>query len=154
MTFVNFVPFGESDPKRERGQSLVELALMMTLLVLILAGVLDLARAYYSYLALRDAAGEGAYYGSIHPLWKTSTDNADPDNVTYRVRNSAPSGGLISLTGAAVTVTAPSTAAGNYITVTVSTNFQIITPFIGAIVGSQTLPLSARSAAKILSPGP
>ncbi|MBI3360843.1 MAG: pilus assembly protein [Chloroflexi bacterium] len=143
-----------SESKLERGQSLVELALMMTVLVLLLAGVLDLARAYYSYLALRDAAGEGAYYASIHPSWKTSADNPDPDNITYRVKNAAPSGGFVSFTAAAVTVTAPSISAGNYITVTVSTSYRIITAFIGGIVGSQTLPLSATSSAKILSPGP
>ena len=46
-------------PFDQRGQSLTEMAIFITLLMLVLAGVIDLGRAYYSYLSLKDAAACG-----------------------------------------------------------------------------------------------
>ena len=55
------------DKRREQGQSLAEFALVLPIVLLILAGVLDLGRAYFSYVAVTDAAAEGAAYASLHP---------------------------------------------------------------------------------------
>lgn len=143
----------------ERGQSLVEMALMMTAILLLLSGVLDLGRAYFSYLALQDAAGEGAYYGSVYPdRWCSSGCphvSADPHNIEYRVKYSAPSGGLVDWSTAVVSVSTPggSLSPGQTIQVSVTYNFKLLAPFIGTIVGSQFLPLTATSEARILSPG-
>ena len=65
----------------ERGQSLAEMALMMSFLLILLVGVVDLGRGFFVYLALRDAAQEGALYGSTDP-----TNNAD---IEARVSNSS-----------------------------------------------------------------
>jgi hypothetical protein len=51
----------------EGGQSMVELALMFTILLLLLAGAVDFGRAFFTWLSLRDAAQEGAAYASIAP---------------------------------------------------------------------------------------
>lgn len=53
------------------GQSLVEVALMLPVLILILAGVVDLGRVYYTYVTITNAAREGARAGASNP-----TDNA------------------------------------------------------------------------------
>ena len=53
--------------RKEQGQSLVELALSLTLLLLLLGGAIDLGRMFFTYIALRDAAQEGAIYGSYCP---------------------------------------------------------------------------------------
>ncbi len=52
--------------KPTRGQGLVEFALVLPLLVLIIFGVLDLGRAFYSLIAITNAAREGARYGAYH----------------------------------------------------------------------------------------
>ena len=52
---------------KEHGQSLVELALMFTILLVLVAGAVDFGRAFFTWLSLRDAAQEGAAYGSIAP---------------------------------------------------------------------------------------
>ena len=52
---------------RERGQSLVELAISLTVMLLLLSGAVSFGMALFSYVAIRDAAGEGALYGSIRP---------------------------------------------------------------------------------------
>ena len=62
-----------------RGQSLVELALALPVLLLILLGTLDLGRVFFDYIQLRGAVHEGAAYGARHP-----TDDA---GIVARVRD-------------------------------------------------------------------
>ncbi|MFC1879838.1 TadE/TadG family type IV pilus assembly protein, partial [Chloroflexota bacterium] len=50
------------------GQSLVEFAVALVFLLLLIAGIVDVSRALFTYMALRDAAQEGALYGSTNPL--------------------------------------------------------------------------------------
>ena len=59
----------------EKGQSLVELALVLLLVVTILAGVVDLGRMMFEYQAMRDAAQEGAGYGAIYPNYCAEIEN-------------------------------------------------------------------------------
>ncbi|MFQ6001456.1 MAG: TadE/TadG family type IV pilus assembly protein [Anaerolineae bacterium] len=53
--------------KKEKGQSLVEFAFIIPVLILILMGVFDFGRAFYAYNAISNAAREGARYGTICP---------------------------------------------------------------------------------------
>lgn len=57
----------EHNSQAERGQSLVEFALSLVFLLVLVGGIFDAARALFTYLALRDAAQEGALYGSVYP---------------------------------------------------------------------------------------
>ena len=160
--FVTRLPRGTGGPRpdagtgfaeRDRGQALVEMALMAVIILILLSFLLDIARSYYSFQVLKDAAGEGAYYGSVHPTWIDDDDPCpDPASIAHRVKHAAPSGGLVDLQDADVDVEAPSTTAGSLITVTVTVDFHLVAPFTPALVGSQTLPLTATSSARILSP--
>ena len=51
--------------KTERAQSLVEMAISLIVILTLLAGAVDLGIALFSYVALRDAAQEGALYASV-----------------------------------------------------------------------------------------
>lgn len=53
--------------KLSKGQSLVEFAVIVPLLLLIITGTLQLGRLFYNRVALENAAREGAYYLSYHP---------------------------------------------------------------------------------------
>ena len=53
--------------RTEVGQSLTEFALILVFLLVLLAGVFDVGRAFFAYIIIRDAAQEGAVYGSIAP---------------------------------------------------------------------------------------
>ena len=53
--------------KGVRGQSLAEFAIVASLLILIMLGVFDLGRVFYSYVVITNAAREGAYYGGMQP---------------------------------------------------------------------------------------
>jgi len=151
----------------ERGQGLVEFTLMVVFLTVLLMGIFDLGRAYFSYLALKDAAQEGAYYGSAFPqcvgnrvdqINGFSQACADPNNIPFRVRHSTPTGSLVDMTSAAaqVTVDLPcgnpcvGMQAGQSLTVTVTYQYKLLTPFVGAIANGQVLTLTAKSSAVIV----
>jgi Flp pilus assembly protein TadG len=52
---------------RERGQSLVETAIVFPVLLLLLAAVVDFGRAFDAYIVLTNAAREGARWGAVNP---------------------------------------------------------------------------------------
>lgn len=51
--------------RRERGQSLVETAVVLPILLLLLAAVVDFGRAFDAYIVLTNAAREGARYTTL-----------------------------------------------------------------------------------------
>lgn len=62
-------------PKKPNGQSLIELALIIPLLLLIVFGAIDLARAYYAQVTITNASREGARYAMrVNSLPGTSVD--------------------------------------------------------------------------------
>jgi len=52
--------------RKEKGQGLVELALILPLLLIILLGTIDFGRVFYAYVTITNASREGARYGSLH----------------------------------------------------------------------------------------
>jgi hypothetical protein len=57
--------------KNERAQSLVELAVSLTVMLMLLLGAIEISLALFQYVTIRDAAQEGATYGSINPADET-----------------------------------------------------------------------------------
>ncbi|MBN2548416.1 MAG: pilus assembly protein [Anaerolineales bacterium] len=51
----------------ESGQSMIEFALSLVMLLILLAALVDGSRVLFTYLALRDAAQEGAIFAAIAP---------------------------------------------------------------------------------------
>lgn len=131
---------------RSRGQSLVELAAGLMLMMVLLAGIVDAGRALFAQVALLDAAEEGALYGSLQP--------SDVSGIELRIRDN--SDGPIdfsNLDDIQITVEYPGSACvGHLLRVRVDYQFLVTTPFMGTILGSQTVPLSATSESLILSP--
>jgi len=74
--------------REQRGQSLVEFSLVLVFLIVVLIGVIDFARFFFTYGTIANAAREGARYGIIYPANVHAGHSADPDNITYRTRES------------------------------------------------------------------
>ena len=139
--------------RAERGQSLVELALSLTVILLLLAGAVDFSVAYFSFSAMQDAAQEGALYGSTNP--------GDKAAIISRVRNASTKpvdlsnvdlvGVDVSWSGGAC-VDEHCACQGNEVHVDVTYDYPISMPFIGAIVGAQTIRLKASVTDTILKP--
>jgi hypothetical protein len=60
----------------ERGQSLIEMTLLMPILILLIIGIVDLGRAYSSYIVITNASREGARYASRFPHHWAGIQNA------------------------------------------------------------------------------
>ncbi len=82
--------------RKESGQSLVELAVSIVILLILLAGVVDLGRVAYYYIAMRDTAQEAASYAAIFPhksdeILKRAVAGMngliDPSHVIYRINH-------------------------------------------------------------------
>jgi Flp pilus assembly protein TadG len=112
--------------RKEQGQSIVEFALTLPLLVVMLLGLLDFGRAYFIVVMLNDAAAEGAIYAGAVP--------EDVDGVKLRVTEAA-SDVLIYIDAGNVNVLNSTIAAGASITVSVTYDFAFLTPLIGDLFG-------------------
>jgi Flp pilus assembly protein TadG len=146
--------------KSERGQSLVELAISLPVMVLILLGTVDFGMAIFTYSTLRDAAQEGALYGSFNPSNKSE--------IEIRARNISPRGeedvfsSPVLLTDkklVKVDVKAIGEAcqgftngASNSMQVSVSYNYPFLMPFISQVAGSNTIKLTGVATNIILQP--
>ncbi len=71
--------FSKALVKRWDGQSMVEFALILPLLVLIVAGLFDLGRAFFAYIVISNAAREGARYATLNADYMTGTCEAVKD---------------------------------------------------------------------------
>lgn len=140
--------------RSESGQSMVELAVSVTFLLILVAGAIDLGRMFFTYTALREAAQEGATFATLAPY----------DTVGIEVRARDSSNKPIDLTDvSSVHVNTEFSgdrcsgvhmvdgrAVSNSVTVTVTYDFDLSMPLIGAFIGSQHFPLRASVTGTIL----
>ena len=112
--------------RRERGQAIVEVGLLLPVLLMCTLGVLDFGRALNAWVVMQNAAREGAFFAAKNP-----TDTADVQNVV--LTEAAPL-----LTGAQVSnvvVQGPIKLTGNLVEVTdqviVSYTYTLLTPIPG-----------------------
>ena len=121
---------------RERGQDLVEFALILPILLLILMVILDLGRAVYYYSSMQNSTREGARYGIVH------SEPGDIAAIEAVVRNKAV--GLDPLT-----LQVDITLGDETIQVTATFQFTPVTPIVGALLGSNTVTLRTSSTMRI-----
>lgn len=132
--------------RRQRGQSLIEFAISLTFMITLLAGVVDLGRAYFVFITLRDAAQEGAMYGSIEP-----TDVTGIKNRVVATSDGLLDLGHVSMDKIGVKLLPEGTAvacAGYGIEISVTYDFTLVAPFLGG----RSLPLKAIVTDTILQP--
>ncbi|MCE5258470.1 MAG: pilus assembly protein, partial [Chloroflexi bacterium] len=119
--------------EHNKGASLVEMALMLPILVLILAGVGDLGRAFHDYIVINNASREGARYASHFP-------DADVGIKQTTVNEAVSSG--VAITTSQVAIGGLNSTKGNPITVTVSYPFR---PILTRIIGRSVITMTART---------
>jgi Flp pilus assembly protein TadG len=131
----------------QRGQSMVELAITLVILLMLLLGIFDFGYGFLYYITIKDAAEEGAIYGSLYPSTSCNTQ------LTSRVRNSSssPAINISNPANTQVTITRTGTTSGSNITVRVDHQYHIITPFIASIIGNANLNLRAQITNTILT---
>jgi hypothetical protein len=112
--------------KDERGQALVEMALVMPVLLLLLAGIADLGRLIFSYEQLQMAAQESVRLGGLHK------DDVTISNFAIHYVNM----GDTSKMKVVITPTDTNRHSGDYVTVKLSYPFTFYTPLISQLLPS------------------
>ena len=140
--------------RRTRGQSLVEFALILPLMLVFLAAVLDLGRVFYATVTLHNAAREGAFEAASDPA---SFDAGQPcstatNMVVCRVQLESKDS-AVEIDPADISMTCSQTGcpaqAGSTVTVEVTGEFTLITPLLAAVFGGQTIPMAASATAQL-----
>ncbi len=146
----------------EHGQSLIELALILVFLIIVVAGIVDLGRALFYYVTMRDAAQEGLVYGSIYP--RQCTEIEDSANATM-ANGGIDTGGVKVFLGYInhdITPDVPGTdcrsaaasiaCTGHDIEVVVTADFPLTMPLLGNFIGTQNIKLRTSVQGTILRP--
>jgi Flp pilus assembly protein TadG len=140
----------------ERGQSLVELAISLMVILMLLMGAFEFGVAIFTYTTMRDAAQDGAVFGSINPTDTTGIQNRiiaaasdviviNPGDITisYSDPNNVCEG---------ITAGTGSTSGSHKIIINIVHQHPISTPLVGTMIGSQFITLQAQVTNTILSP--
>jgi Flp pilus assembly protein TadG len=142
--------------KSERGQSLVELGISLLILMYLLSGAVEFGILFFQFVQLRDAAQEGALYGSMNPP-TTATDTTRINAIVTRAKHSSPTSSPIDLINdpkvtVTVTVTDGQYCEGGSLEVLVYYPHKIFMPFIPQLLNRTEIPLNAKVTDTILSP--
>jgi len=127
---------GISKIKKNKGQTLVEMAIVLPVLVALIFGMTDFSRVLSGYLVATEASREGARVAAL------SGDNAA---VETAVRNAAPS---IDVTKLTVTTVPETRTRGDSVTVTVTYNIEIITPLVNTML-TNPLPITSQTIMRV-----
>jgi hypothetical protein len=152
-------------PKSTKGQSLVELAVSLVILLYLLSGAVEFGILFFQYVQLRDAAQEGALYGSTDPTnlqeieRRARAASDKPINLDF-----PPPTGLVTVeifiddvlvrsdggdTGADIDDTA---CEAHALRVEASFEHEIFMPFMPQLIGRTEIPLTASVTDTILTP--
>lgn len=126
--------------KSEKGQAMVEFALVFMLLALIFCGIIDFGRTYNAYLALDHAGREAARAASIgetdvniNIVAKNAARHLDPNDLTITINP----------------VEADGRNRGEYATVTLSYDIVFITPLVGKLFDDNRLTLESETVMRV-----
>jgi Flp pilus assembly protein TadG len=134
------------------GQSLVELAISLVMMIMLLLGAIEISIALFQYVTIRDAAQEAAVYASFNP--------SNTDTIKFHAVQAANDVLVLDAnTNVSVTTTPANTtcegttgANPNSITVTIVYPHVIAFPFVGPMIGTNTINLRAQVTNAILWP--
>lgn len=114
--------------KSEKGQSMVEFALVIPVFILLLFGILDCGRIFNAYLTIDNAAREAARAASI------GKDDSTVQSIAVN------RGSSIHLTASQVAISpGGEKSSGTPVTIKITYPVDFLTPVIGNIVGPLTL---------------
>jgi Flp pilus assembly protein TadG len=135
--------------KSESGQGLVELAFSLIIILILLAGIVDISRTIMTKMQLQDAAEEGVVYAMSFPKYCTQIQYRVLQNLS-KVKNATLGSIVITYTNISTGVSVPCTSAtgdlkGQLIKVSIANSFPVSMPFLGKVVGStRTISVEAK----------
>ena len=125
--------------KREEGQSVVEAALVIPLLILILCGIIDFGWIFSNQLTVNNCSREGVRYAIVN-----STASNLLSAVTAKVKAVSGTGDTSN-----VAVALQFINSNQDITVTVTKTVHVLTPIAGIFVPNQAVTLKSASTMRV-----
>jgi Flp pilus assembly protein TadG len=121
---------------RDGGAAAVEFALVLPILLLLLFGIIDFGRLYFTQITLTDAAREGARVLALEGASGSGYSATQAsDDAEARVQDA------VSGVDSAVNVSSGTCTDGQPVTVTATTNFSFLTPLpdLAGLLGISTV---------------
>jgi len=160
--------YGINQPDREEsGQSLVEFAFGMVVMLILVVAIVDATRALFTYMSLRDAAQEGALFGSTAPFIEVSgSRKTNPEIAARALESSETISGLsgeltvtvefIDRDGISFDAADQQPCPGDAVKVWVRfAQFKLTMPLIGGLIGADSdysIPITAWVSDTVLTP--
>lgn len=117
--------------KKESGQSAVEFALVLPILLLLICGIIDCGWLFYNQLSVENACREGARTACVNAtLSHTDLETKATDKVKGNIATN-----LKSTTQVDVSLTEPSNPTNGDVIVEVKADMRTLTPVLGVIYG-------------------
>ena len=139
-----------SSRESSQGQSLVELAIFLPVLLLIMLMTVDLGRVYLGWVSLNNVARIGANYAAVNPDGWQGSGNAATQATYRRLMGNDTAGIDCTLPGTLPNPTFPDAAPNTYlvgsrVTVNLSCSFRLLTPLLSNLIGdgAGNLPVTA-----------
>jgi Flp pilus assembly protein TadG len=120
----------------EQGALIVEFGLIVPILFLLVFGIVDFGRAYFTMNNLAAAVREGARYGAV---FEDPSAGTNPDSIKKAVTDFSYAFGGTPLTASNVTTAIDKTA--GTLSVTAKYTFRPITPLVN-LIGLDSIPMS------------
>jgi hypothetical protein len=138
-----------------RGQSLVELALVLPVLLLLVMAAVDLGRIFFARIAVANAAREGAYEASYRGTYVSNASCSDTNSVMCAILNEAQSSLSIAPTDVTWSCNNAGGCApggfGDRVTIKVTGHFELLTPILAAFFGGTNIAFSSSASADIVA---
>ena len=136
--------------KAPKGQSLIEFALLIPIMILLITVFLDLGRAVYYYIALNNAVREGTRFAIVYQGLVQDFDENDTDNIVYQEIVSKVEEYSIGLNSSNMIITCDLDDPPKNITVHGIYVFNPVTPGLELIVGSgNTISLNTEATMRL-----
>lgn len=131
--------------RNEEGQSMVEFALVLPILLVLVCGIIDFGWLFYNQLSLQDACREGARTACVN-----STDVNINDTVKNKILENLPDG-LKSTVTVTVTFSNAANKTNGDVTVKLNAKLKILTPVLGVFYTDQEKQLDDTVTMKVES---
>lgn len=125
------------------GQSLIELAIAVPIMLLIMLGTIDVGRLFFGYIEMTNAVREGAEYAAHRP--------SETDKIRSYVTRHAEDLPVANITVTCSNGNCGTAVAGNRVTVSATWQFTPLTgQFLGAFFGLPRFDLQVTSTMRVL----
>lgn len=133
--------------KSEKGQAMVEFALILPILILLLCGIIDFGWLYSNKISATNAAREAARYSAIH-IYDESTNNDQLDAYNVVVDSNSEYSNWLD-TVVLETVDVDGDGVIDSVNIIVTADVPLLTGVTSTILGKSSITITASSIMKI-----